>query len=64
MFPFYMKAESANPKKFKALLQKYVKIPSIPWMNILNAKLNFDICSELTHEGFGANDAQNMLRQC
>jgi len=43
MLPFYIKAESDSPKKFKALLQKYVKIPFIPWMYILNAKLDFDI---------------------
>ena len=56
MLPFYIKAESHNPKKFKAFLQNTcVKIPFIPWMNILNAKLNLVIWSELTPEGFGAN---------
>jgi len=37
MLPFYVKEEVDNPKIFKALLQKYVKILFIPWMNILNS---------------------------
>jgi len=41
MLPFYIKVESDNPKKFEALLQTYMKIPFIPWMNILNSKVKF-----------------------
>jgi len=44
MLPFYMKAEPDNPKKFKALLQKYLCANSFySWMNILTPKLNFDM---------------------
>jgi len=33
-------------------------------MNILNAKLNFDIWSELTHEGFGTHVPSLYLQVC
>jgi len=43
MLPFYI-AESDNPKNLKNCYKNtYVKIPFIRWMNILKAKLNFDI---------------------
>jgi hypothetical protein len=45
MLSFYIKAESDNQKTILKHCYKntYGKIPFIPWMNILNAKLNFDI---------------------
>jgi len=44
MLLFYIKAESNNPKHLKHCYKNtYVKIPFIPWMNILNSKLNCDI---------------------
>ena len=56
MLPFYIKSESDNQKNLKPCYKNTdVKIPFIPWMKILNAKLNFEIWSELTHEGFGTN---------
>jgi len=41
-----------------------MKIPFIPWMNILNSKLNFDIRSELTYEGFGTHVLSLYLQVC
>ena len=41
MLPFYIKTESDKQKIFKALFKKYMKIPFIPWMNILNSKVKF-----------------------
>jgi hypothetical protein len=40
MLSSYIKTEFDNPKKFKVVLQNffYMKIPFIPWMNILNFK--------------------------
>jgi len=44
MLPFYIKAESDNKKKLKHCYKNtYVKIRFNPWLNILNAELNFDI---------------------
>jgi len=41
-----------------------VQIPFIPWMNILNSNLNFDIRSELAHEGFGTHVPPVYLQVC
>jgi len=39
MLPSYIKAEFDNPNKFKVFYKNfYIKIPFIPWMNILNFK--------------------------
>jgi hypothetical protein len=44
VLPFYIKAESDNPKNFKAFYKNtYVKIPFIPWMYILHSKVKFDM---------------------
>jgi len=66
VLPFYIKAQSDNPKKNLKHCYKntYVKIRFIPWMNILNAKLNFDIQSELSHEGFGTHVPSVYLQVC
>jgi len=39
-------------------------MPFIPWMNILNTKLNFYIWSELTQEGFGTLVPSLYLQVC
>ena len=41
-----------------------MKISFIPWMNILNAKLNFNVLSELTREGFRTNVPSLYLQVC
>jgi hypothetical protein len=38
MLPFYIKSEADNPKNLKQCYKNtYMKIPFIPWMNILNS---------------------------
>jgi hypothetical protein len=65
VLPFYIKQSLIIQKNLKHCYKNtYVKIPYIPWMNILNNKLNFDIWSETTHEGFGTHVRSLYLQVC
>jgi len=63
MLPFYVKTEVDNPKKFKAVLQKYLHVQKYlhensfysldEYFELHSQNLTYD--SELTHEDFGTH---------